>query len=402
MKTFFRKYLFIFLLFLAAVLLGLNYFYRPFQIPVEEFQNQEKEFEPAQAVDPEKDPEYILSQLSSEQRIMQMVAQPITLEFEVSEAETEAEEPEQTTQSAVLSESPGLFTLFGRGISYSQAAETITNLKDRHQIFSLSPLIMVDHEGGKVQRLNGEGFSRLPSWKTVCALDVDERQAVLRQSANELSSVGIDIVLAPVLDVGDNRFLADRVCSIDSYPIVADRAMDFITVFEEFGIMSVIKHFPGIGQTTKDLHTAYDAIEVLEFDVKLYRYIIDQVPLIGVMIGHAGVISQDSQLPCSMSEYCVGELSSVYPEVLIITDALEMNAASYDKRNPREPKTLAEVSRDAIRAGNNVLLYGEGVSEAELASVVSQLTREYDANEDFKALVDNSVKKIIEYKHALN
>ncbi len=71
---------------------------------------------------------------------------------------------------------------------------------------------MVDHEGGSVQRLNGEGFTILPSWKRMCNQTAELRQSSLASSAAELAAVGIDVVLAPVVDVShSNIVLRDRV-----------------------------------------------------------------------------------------------------------------------------------------------------------------------------------------------
>lgn len=374
-----RPYIFIILLAFTAILLGYNYFARPFE--VKELEKNDTTIQ--EVVDVKKTKQEIFTDLSPREKILQMVALPVVVTEELEVPETKN----------------GFFTLFGDEISMDLAKDTINNLKQKNQIHELTPFIAVDHEGGSVQRLNGEGFSKLDSWSDVCALTTKERDAVLKQSANELKSVGIDVVLAPVLDVGRNSILKDRICSIDSYPIVADRSMNYVTVFSNLGILPVIKHFPGIGQTKKDLHNSYEYIEVLENDVKLYKYIIDQNNKIGVMTSHVGVVSQDSEIPCSVSPYCVSELNKAYPNVLVFTDALEMKSAAYDVDNPLVPKSLVDVSKEAILAGNDVLIYGPSVLIEDIEPIISALTQEYENSEQFKTYVDKSVLKIIEYKY---
>lgn len=380
-----RQYFFIVLLLIATVILGYNYVYRPFEIPESE---RMTDSENQMAMDETKKTNTdIFASLTTQEKILQMIAAPYVIDMDSEELAT------------VPEIKYGFFTLFGTEISMNRATSTITQLK-KNVVYGLEPWIAVDHEGGSVQRLSGEGFSQLDSWQKICELDQKERQAELKRSAYELKDAGVDVVLGPVVDVGNNKILKDRVCSTTSYPIVADRGMDFTTIFSRIGVLPVLKHFPGIGLTTKDLHTSFDFVDVLENDVKLYKYIIDQNEKIGVMTSHAGVITQDKDIPCSVSPYCVSELNKAYPKVLVFTDALEMAAAAYDIENPKVPKDLATISKEAVLAGNDVLLYGQSVTQEDLQVIVSSLVTEYDTNPVFKPFVDNSVRKIIQYKYA--
>jgi beta-N-acetylhexosaminidase len=381
-----RQYFFIILLIIAAILLGVNYYYRPFETKLDQNQLDSQNQE---LIQDRNSPEYILSQLSSQEKVAQLIAQPIEV------SEYFAPNP-SATQTATIN--TGFYTLFGENLSLTQAQQVIIDLKKNRQVDRLFPWIAVDHEGGSVQRLSGEGFTKLKSWREICAMETIDRQAELKKSANELRLVGVNVIFAPVLDVGNNLFLKDRICSADSYALVADRGMDFTTIFSNVGIMPVLKHFPGIGLTDQDLHKAFDFISVLEFDVKLYKYILDQNNLIGVMTAHVGVTSQDKDKPCSLSTFCVGELNTAYPDILVFTDALDMKAALYDYENPLVDKNLIRVSLEAIGAGNNVLVYGPGVNQNEITAIIDYLTQVYDENPVFKALVDKSVTKIIKYK----
>lgn len=394
-----RQYFFIFLLLIATFLLGYNYFYRPFELA-----NQSTgEIQVAQESLSNKvqSPENLTSQLKSQEKIALLLATPVTVEtYFADEQNVEPTASDEAEVVAVQKELPvtGFYTLFGTDVSFAQAQTVVADIKKQYGIVQLRPSVAVDHEGGSVQRLSGDGFTPLDSWKELCAMETVDRQALLKQSARELRTANIDIVLAPVLDVGNNKILKDRVCSVDSYPVVADRSMDFVTIFTNVGITPVLKHFPGIGQTKKDLHTAYDFVSVLENDVKLYKYILDQNQNIGVMTAHVGVTSQDKEVPCSVSPFCVNELNTAYPNILVFTDALEMKAALYDTDNPNVPKSLVQVSKEAILAGNTVLLYGSSVTNEQLHQVITELSKEYESNEQLRSLVDKSILKVIKYK----
>lgn len=404
-----RQYFFILLLGSIALLLGYNYFYRPFEIPSSN--SAESNRGSTQDTILQNTPEYILSQLSDREKVSQLIAAPVVVtEYFAEEkvATDEAAERVEASEETNMGEAAdtaepkdirtGFYTLFGSEVARFQAQEVIMDLKKKNTVATLIPKVAVDHEGGAVQRLSGDGFTKLASWKEICSLETLDRQADLKRSANELRQIGIDVVLGPVLDVGNNAILKDRVCSTTEYAIVADRSMDYVTIFTNVGIMPVLKHFPGIGQTKKDLHTSFDSVSVLENDVKLYKYILDQSEKTAVMVAHVGVTSQDTQVPCSLSQYCVGELHAAYPNILIFTDALEMEAALYDKENPRVPKNLQQVSKEAVLAGNNVLVYGQSVTQQELSEIIDTLVIEYQSNPLFKPLIDQSVLKIIQYK----
>jgi len=375
-----RQYFFIILLFVATLVLGYNYFYRPFEVSQAEIEFQELK-DSLPELDTKKTKVDIFAELTTEEKIRLMISTPVVIQEE-----------------DLNYEKSGFYTLFGEQISFINAKESIELLK-KNMINDLIPWIAVDHEGGSVQRLSGEGFAKLDSWFNVCELDQDERKAVLKQTAVELKDVGVDIVLAPVLDVGNNQNLGDRVCSKDSYPVVADRSMDFTTTFTSIGILPVLKHFPGIGLTKNDLHKSFDYINVLENDVKLYKYVIDQNEKIGVMTSHVGVATQDKDIPCSVSPFCVSELNKAYPNVLVFTDALEMKSAAYDMNNPKVNKSLEQVSKAAVLAGNDVLIYGPTVQNDEIIKIVLELVDEYENSIEFKTSVDQSVLKIIEYKY---
>lgn len=400
---------------------GVNYFKRPFEKYFDVVEN------PPQTAEVLKEPvalskNEILDKLSTQEKIAQMIAYPLVIdeeqeskgiefirEFFLSSPENESSESAKNKileiaeiENLRLDKlSPGFITIFGSEIASESAKQKIIEVKNLYENNLLSPRFAVDHEGGSVQRLNGEGYTQLPSWKDLCELDEIERDDLLRRSAGELKNTGIDIVLAPVLDVGNNNILKDRICS-DSYAIVADRSMNYISIFDSYGILPVIKHFPGIGTIKKDLHNNFDFIDVLVNDVKLYKYIIEQPNRVSVMVSHVGIVNQNSQIPCSLSKDCVNELKNAYPNLLVFSDALEMKAASFNMENISEPKSLIQVSKEAIIAGDEVLIYGQSVNSYDMKEIIFNLAKEYDTNQEFKNLVDKAVEKIIDYKYKVN
>ncbi len=392
-----RQFLFILLLVIVLVLLALNYFFRPFEKRFSVSKPVINNYQDSLVKESQHEltANTVLAKLSTQQKIAQMIAQPVVV----------ASDSTKLVKPAVPY---GFITIFGKDIDVNSAVSTIKFLRTEYSLNQelapfTKPLFIVDHEGGSVQRLSGEGYTPLPSWYELCSLeasdlDSNKFEAKLDQSAQELKKTGIDIVLAPVLDVGKNSFLKDRVCS-SSYIKVAEKSTIFIDVFNQRGIMPVVKHFPGIGKVKKDLHQQFATVTVTSEDVSLYKHVVSSAKEVGVMISHAGVSNQDSQLSCSLSASCVGEFSKVFPKVLIFSDALEMKSARFKMDDENNLKDLVTVTREAILAGDEVLLYGPSVETSKLDGIILQLVNEYHTNFEFKEKVDRAVLKIMEYKY---
>jgi len=444
----------ILILFILTVALGYNYFFHPFaqeETPVA----VEPTPVPSQNSQPEINVSDLIALMSPEQKIAQLLAMPVGLvasapllpttqtnpseqttpftQFELDiqstgqqagsqsagqemtdqEAVTQNESSTQdlsqasqaAAQEAFLAEiKPGFVTIFGEDLPADRTQERIRTLRDvaaltlplDDQPKTIKPAFAVDHEGGGVQRLSGQGFTVLPSWQEMCGQEQASRAAILRQSSLELKSAGIDIVLAPVVDIAtNNTILKDRICDDDPATVSA-KATEYAALFDFAEITPVVKHFPGIGQTTRDLHFAYQSINPNQAELNVFRYVMDGFPDIGIMTTFTGVTAQDPNTPCALSKDCVGQLVSEYPRALLFTDALEMVAAGTQKTGGSA--SLTKRTELAIRAGNHVLIYGEGVDAEEFAEIISNLTELYNNDQEFAVEVDGQLVKVLEYK----
>jgi beta-glucosidase-like glycosyl hydrolase len=406
---------------LVVGLLGYNYFAKPLKDWNPPW--MQKQVQPTQTPEPVAENELttLINSLTTKQKLAQLLAIPLVVGSDFSSDKSLVVGGVSTQKlQTVLHNDTGWITLFGQNISSTDAAEVTASISAHLTAVGMPSAVAVDHEGGMVQRLSGPGFTRLPSWQEVCDMPDAQRRALLKQSAAELYDVGVNLVLAPMADFGkENRVLKNRICS-DNPDIVVDRVSEFRSAFDNQGLGAVVKHFPGIGTTQRDLHTSFDQVNVSSEAANVYRRLLldenqpiesapqaDPVfapvallaPSPAVMVTHVGVTNQYASIPCSLSADCVGELRALAPNALLVTDALEMKSAAYDPTNLT--KDLPSIAEQAILAGNDVLLFGPSISQANIDAILVYLEVRYESNPGMRARIDASLARSLAYRQWL-
>lgn len=404
--------LFIVFLALIAGLLGYNFFFQPFagrfaQLQTDALPEAAKVDEAALATSS------AFPTLTTRRRIAQLLAVPLVVEASSTPSSSSSASGAATSLSDaslsaasqeslrwIASEGPGVVVFFGSKVASESAKTAVTQIASQFENTNLVPLLAVDHEGGVVQRFSGVGFTKLPAWKTVCEKTASESARLQTASASELAAVGINIVFAPVLDLapqGGESVLESRVCEDESKLGLA--AGSFIESFARFGIMSVVKHFPGLGQLTADPHVYAQPIATTPRDLQPFTSVLDKYSNIGVMTSHVSVMDYFGGVPCSLSSECLDTFALKYADTVLFTDALEMQpaldfAASKISVERDRAVELAWLARESLMAGNHVLVFGESVTTAELTVILDALEAEYDSSEAFRAVVEKRLLQV--------
>ncbi|MCC6711182.1 MAG: glycoside hydrolase family 3 protein [Candidatus Pacebacteria bacterium] len=379
----------IFILFILALLSGYNFFQKPFIKMIEKKQAELKLAQSMPVVTPvvTTNEDAVFSNLTTEQKIWQLISVPVSLS-EYTTATTSAE------LEFIYQHNPGFVTIFGSKLDLETVKNFTNNLPASEAGFKT--LVAVDHEGGTVQRLTGDGFTILPSWANLCMETAAEKISLFETSARELRSAGINIVFAPVIDVPRvGSFLKSRACQ--SQVASLDTAESYIKAFGEQGIFPVVKHYPGIGSLTKDLHDYQAEVFPGSQDTLPFQKVFEVFPNIGVMTAHVIVPDRTDGLPCSLSSVCLDPFPIHFPDVMIFVDALEMKSAVTQDENG-EDVSLATTAKMALMAGNNVLVFGDKLNYQELELIVGELVKVYDEDSEFRSKVDASVYKILDKK----
>ena len=221
-------------------------------------------------------------------------------------------------------------------------------------------IIAVDQEGGRIQRFVN-GFTSLPNmqhWGDLYQEDsqhaVEELQQMTRTMVLELQQVGVNLSIAPVLDInhGMNDVIGNRSFS-SSHELVTRLGKVLIQTMKSFGMTTVAKHFPGHGGVKEDSHFE------LPVDQRDFETIwnTDMQPFIHLAADYDAVMPAHiifSSVKKELVSYSRYWLVDVLREKLnfqgaIMSDDLTMNAATHI--GDYDDRTIA-----AIDAGCDILI----------------------------------------------
>jgi beta-N-acetylhexosaminidase len=196
------------------------------------------------------------------------------------------------------------------------------------------PFIAIDQEGGIVRRLRDD-FPVLPS---AMALGATRSPELARKAGHAVASglrdLGFDMNFAPVLDVltePRNASIGTRAFS-DDPALVASLGSAFIEGQRRAGVVSVVKHFPGLGGVADDTHErlpvlTVDAATLRKRELVPFRAAFTQ-ELTAVMSGHVAIPALAGSTPASLSPAVLTDLlrRELRFDGVVISDALQMKA----------------------------------------------------------------------------
>jgi beta-N-acetylhexosaminidase len=248
---------------------------------------------------------------------------------------------------------------------YAQVKELIAKMQSLRKSHQLPPLLIaIDHEGGYIQRLRGTKFTTLPTAQQVGDFFCKDFhkgslliKAIAKVMAYELGSLGIDLVMGPVLDINTHTNYArnnSRSYSSDAKVIYEITAL-LIEEIQKEGLTCIAKHFPGTGAIGSDPHhivsISKQSKENLQYDLYPYRELCKKQNLKALMLSHLIYLKVDHK-PIAISSYWINHIlrQEIGYEGAIFTDCLQMLGACLTGQNLKE-KVL-----NALRAGCDLTL----------------------------------------------
>ncbi|AXA90650.1 beta-N-acetylhexosaminidase [Massilia sp. YMA4] len=247
-------------------------------------------------------------------------------------------EPDAAIERLIRERHVGGVILFRRNVhTPGQVATLCRRLQEINAEVSDEPLLIaLDQEGGMVMRIE-QGVTPMPAPMAFQAAGSSaDCRALHRISGDEMRRIGVNMLLAPVLDVNNNR----------SNPVIGVRAFgeDAATVIEyggaaidglrQAGVIVTAKHFPGHGDTAVDSHhamalVAHDQQRLRDVELAPFRAAIAQ-GVDAIMTAHVAfpAFEPDAGVPATLSHAVLTGLlrEEMGYDGVIISDCLEMGA----------------------------------------------------------------------------
>ena len=224
--------------------------------------------------------------------------------------------------------------------------------------------VMIDQEGGRVQRLGPPHWPIYPPGRVYGALRTNDpltRQAFARLGARlmalDLTALGINVDAVPVLDVpqpGAHDVIGDRAYSthVEEICKLGRAAAEGLIAG---GVLPIIKHIPGHGRALADSHLELPRVEtdidtLSRIDFEPFRALSD-MPM--AMTAHVIYDAVDPRRPATTSRSAIRDVirTSIGFGGLLMSDDLSMKALSGD---------FARRTRQSLAAGCDLVLHCNG------------------------------------------
>ena len=218
--------------------------------------------------------------------------------------------------------------------------------------------MLIDQEGGRVQRLGPPHWPKYPTgraYATLAANDPLTGRAVVRLGARliaeDLRKLGINVDCAPVLDTpvnGAHDIIGNRAYG-DTPESIASLGRAFAEGLIAGGVLPVIKHIPGHGRATADSHLALPVVdapmEALEADFAPFRMLSD-MPM--AMTAHVVYSAIDPKRPATTSKDAIKLIrEDLGFGGLIMSDDLSMKALKGDFKSRAKRSLEGRLRRGA-------------------------------------------------------
>lgn len=221
---------------------------------------------------------------------------------------------------------PGMVIIFSENFT---GKNDLRDLCKRIKKLKGGPLISIDMEGGRVNRLK-KIIGEIPAAEEYGKWEESKIEKFSFKIGKTLKEFGIDINFAPCVDLGpvkEGTGLEGRTISDDPEEIKL-KAKAFLKGLWKAGIIGCIKHYPGLGASEVDSHKSLPFVNLkkneLNRHIEIFNFLKNYSPVI--MVSHCVYTSIDKIYPASISKKIIKMIKPY--KGLIISDDLEMGALS--------------------------------------------------------------------------
>jgi beta-glucosidase-like glycosyl hydrolase len=385
MKHFSATNSFIVVLAIAALLLGYNYIRRPFLSLTESTTVVDSATPSAQVVDESVER---IQKLSSKEKLSQLLVVQLAL-GSVNTSTQSAQSTGLFYSSAAATDlrriNPGVIVLIGAHTASESAEVIVDSLKQTD--YEQWPILLAINQASNRSLSKSESFGVPRTLAQTCQLDIQKAGQAWQVVAQKWQQLGIAMVFGPVVDVPEPGTVSSTL-GCQSVSKSRELSKEYVVSFGQYGIMSVIGHFPGRGSVKRSPQLTIQKAEIELSDLEAFQAVLQTYPNIGVLTSTLIVKDTFAEKPCALSSECLAQFPTQYPDVLLIADQITKQFVEANDL------TMEAAVREAIMAGNHLVVLDERMSLADIEQLVVQLAETYETEQAFAEKVDVVLKKI--------
>lgn len=334
-----------------------------------------------------------VNQMLEEMTIEEKIGQMIFVSFRYPELN-------EVMRGNLTTVQPGGFILFKENVNTCQSTKDL--IQEIQSFVDVPMFFGIDQEGGRVQRIKEMEDCNILTVPPMYDVGKTNRPELSYQVGTvlgeELKPFGINLDFAPSLDIfsnPENTVIGNRAFGTDADTVIR-MGLPMMDGLQDAGMIPVVKHFPGHGDTTEDSHTTLPVVnkrkeELLANELKPFQAAIEKnVPM--MMVAHIALPQLTNDLtPASLSKEIITNLlkEEMGYQGIVITDALDMKAIT-DQYGTEESVLMA------IDAGVDILLMPPESREAQNA-----MMKAYQNKTLTEKRIDQSVSKILTLKYQM-
>ncbi len=243
---------------------------------------------------------------------------------------------------------PWGFILFRRNVDNPRQVRALCDAL-RETVARADAPILIDQEGGRVQRMGPPHWPKYPSGSAYGRLHANDplvqrelARLGARLIAHDLRSVGVTVDCLPVLDVpspGAHDVIGDRAYgrTPEQVAVLGRAAAEGLLAG---GVLPVVKHMPGHGRAGSDSHLSLPVVEASREELEAHDFapfrMLTDMPL--AMTAHVVYTALDPERPATTSRIVMDEVirGHLGYDGLVMTDDLSMHALSGSFRDRTE------------------------------------------------------------------
>lgn len=291
----------------------------------------------------------------------------------------------------------GIILNGGGLVSPEQTINYLNEVKSQNANNPIPILFGVDQEGGRISKLPGN-LTKLPTNQTIgIRNDPSFSNQIGTILGKELKAFGFNIDFAPVLDVNsnpNNPVIGDR--SFGNNPDIVSRlGIQTMKGIQSQNVISVIKHFPGHGDTSVDSHKELPVVnkslkELESLELIPFKHAIEEGADV-VMVGHILLPKLDASYPATMSKPIINGIlrEKLHFNGVIITDDMTMNAIT-------NQHDIGQAAVQSVKAGSDIIMVAHDYDK--IVSTIQALKAAVENGDIPVERIDESVSRILELK----